>query len=164
MTPMTRRASLATLLSAIASIGIGTRGTRAQFTEQEVRNGASVVATGDVELNQSASGTQVVTDVNGVPVNGDGIYQTDSGQVVVNDGRVTATGDVSVNQSASGSQTVQVASLPNVAYYDGMPADQCNPGQVIADPTTGQLFYQANDCCYYAACASECKTCKRCNG
>ena len=135
----------------------------AQFTEQEVRNGADVVATGDVTLNQSASGSQLV-DINGTPIEGDGVYQTTTGQIVVNNGRVVATGDVSVNQSASGTQQVEVASLPH-RYYDGMPSpgEYCEPGKVIADPKTGLLYFEADDCCYYlSACCT--KSRKGCEG
>ncbi len=149
MNIMTRRMSIASLAGLAAALpGV----VKAQFTEQEVRNGADVVATGDVDINQSASGSQIV-DINGTPINGDGIYQTSSGQVVVNDGRVVATGDVSVNQSASGTQTVS-------AHYptsEGERANRCQPGAVMANPNTGQLFYQRDDCCWYVACAVNCK-------
>jgi hypothetical protein len=141
-------ASLAGFAAALPGI------VKAQFTEQEVRNGADVVATGDVDINQSASGSQIV-DINGTPINGDGIYRTSSGQVVVNDGRVVATGDVSVNQSASASQATSVLISP--PEYEGQYSDYCTPGAVMANPQTGQLFYQRDDCCWYVACAVNCK-------
>jgi hypothetical protein len=117
------------------------------------------VATGDVNLSQSASGSQQATFgviVDGEVVTEDGVYQTQTGQVVVNDGRVVATGDVNVSQSASASQTVS----STVVYpsRDGEPADYCSPGAVIANPTTGQIFYQRDDCCWYAACANQCRS------
>jgi hypothetical protein len=128
--------------------------TLAQFTEQEVRNGADIVATGDVNLSQSASGSQGV-EIDGVLVTEDGIYQTNTGQVVVNDGRVVATGDVNVSQSASGNQSVTVVRYP---VRDGDAAEVCDIGSVIANPHTGQLFYQREDCCWYLACANKCQT------
>lgn len=149
MNIITRRASLASIAALFASPIV----VKAQFTEQEVRNGADVVSTGDVNVNQSASGSQVV-DVNGVPIDGDGIYQTSSGQVVVNDGRIVSTGDVNLNQSASGTQTVTVRGYPE---EEGQYADVCTPGLVMANPRTGQLFYQKDDCCWYLACAADCK-------
>jgi hypothetical protein len=141
-------------LSAIFLGAVGTllsRGvSEAQFTEQEVRNGASVVSTGDVDINQSASGTQTV---NGTVVSGPGVYETPSGRVVVrNDGSVVSTGDVSINQAASGSQTVSVQRV-----YEGMQGQTCSPGHVLADPHTGVLFFQREDCCYYEVpCCWEC--------
>jgi hypothetical protein len=146
---MSRRNSLAAIFGG-AVAAILPREMSAQFTEQEVRNGLSVVSTGDVDVDQAASGNQVV-DVNGVRVEGDGVYQTTTGQVVVNDGQVVATGDVSVNQTAFGNQEVSYDGV-----YPGMVADQCLPGHVIADPRTGRVFYQAYDCCYYEACARKC--------
>jgi len=130
----------------------------AQFTEQDVRNGLSVTSTGDVNVSQSASGTQGVW-IDGSLVTEDGIYPTSTGQVVVNDGRIVSTGDVNVSQSASGNQTV-VASLPN-RLYDGVPADRCEPGRVIADPH-GVLYFQKDDCCYYQVpcCAKPKKGCE----
>jgi hypothetical protein len=135
--------------------------TKAQLTEQEVLNGANIVSTGNVHLDQTASGAQSV-EINGVPVDmgRDGIYRSGTGQVVVNNGRIVSTGDVTVSQSASATQDV------NITYatpeYDGQPADVCVLGSVMANPWTGQLFYQKDDCCWYAACASSCKNCDTC--
>lgn len=150
MNIMSRRKTFSAIFGGLLATILPSR-VSAQYTEQEVRNGLSVVSTGDVTVDQAASGVQGV-EINGTAVNGDGVYQTTSGQVVVNDGRITATGDVDVRQSASGNQSVTL--------YSGMPASTCNPGQVIADPATGQLFYQANDCCYYEACAGNCHRCQ----
>jgi hypothetical protein len=150
---MTRKRFFTTTVAAIAAV-TGARPARAQFTENEVRNGATITATGDVSLDQAASGEQVV-DINGSPVDlgQDGVYRTSTGQVVVNDGRIVATGDVRVSQSASGDQTV-------TALYDGVPASQCRLGAVIADPD-GILFYQKQDCCWYRVpCCAETRQCK----
>lgn len=154
---LSRRRSLSAIAGAAAAVFFGGNA-KAQFTEQEVRNGAAITSTGDVTLNQSASGTQVVTDVNGVPITGNGIYSTPAGQVIVNDGRIASTGDVSVNQSAS--------SVSNRVFpaNDGEAARVCDPGAVIANPATGQVFYQKDDCCWYAACANACKAKKGCEG
>lgn len=150
------RRNFLTLLGTMMALAPGRA--KAQFTEQEVRNGVDVVATGDVEVNQSAEGNQAV-DINGTPIHGDGVYQTANGQVVVNDGRIVSTGDVSVNQSASGSQSVAVV----YPEYSGQPATgYCSPGLVLANPNTGQVFYQGNDCCWYVACAKQCKKCIDC--
>jgi hypothetical protein len=148
---MASRRSFAGILAGIAAI-VPARAF-AQFTEQEVRNNADIVSTGNVTLNQTASGEQGVF-INGVLVTEDGIYQTDVGQVVVNNGRVVATGDVSVSQTAAGSQ--QVTTVRTFPEADGEPARVCNPGEVIANPDTGQVFYQARDCCWYKACATVC--------
>lgn len=139
----TDRRSISTIfLGAVASL-FTPQVVKAQFTEQEVRNGLQVTSTGDVDVNQSASGSQIV-DINGTPINGNGVYQTATGQVVVNDGQITSTGDVSVNQSASGGQEV------SGVYSSGMSGDwECVPGYVIADPESGQLYYQRDDCCFY---------------
>lgn len=150
MNIMSRRTTFSAIFGGLAAAILPSR-TLAQYTEQEVSNGLSVVSTGDVTVDQAASGVQEV-DINGTLVSGDGVYQTSTGNVVVNDGRIVATGDVDVSQSASGNQSV--------AVYSGMPASACNPGHVIADPSTGQLFYQGNDCCYYEACAVNCKRCQ----
>lgn len=158
---MTRRASLATLLSGIASIGLaGTRGARAQFTEQEVRNGAQVTSTGNVDIDQAASGDQSVVILDdGTQVTGDGVYRTGTSQTVVNGSQVTSTGNVRLTQSASGNQ--EVATLPSV-YYDGVPAGQCSIGAVISDPD-GVLYFQRADCCWYKVpCCVANK--RKCNG
>lgn len=129
----------------------------AQFTEQEVSNGLQVTSTGNVNVSQAASGQQDVgVLINGVVETEDGIYRTSTGQVVMNDGQITATGDVNVTQSASGQQTVRTTVL-----RDGVRAETCQPGHVIADPDTGQLYYQARDCCYYL---SPCCQQERCKG
>jgi hypothetical protein len=149
----TRRFAISSAVAAAVAT-LSRRSTLAQFTEQEVSNGLQVTATGNVHVDQAASGQQDVgVFVNGQPVD-NGIFRTTTGQVVVNDGQITATGDVTVSQSASGTQTVRSVSL-----YDGAPADRCDPGHVIADPTTGQLYYQGNDCCYYLSpcCGGRCK-------
>lgn len=149
---ITRRFALSSAVAAAVTT-LNRHTTLAQFTEQEVSNGLQVTATGNVNVDQAASGTQGVL-VNGYPVE-DGIYRTTTGQVVVNDGQITATGDVNVTQSASGTQTVR-----QLTVYDGQPADRCQPGHVIADPNTGLLYYQRNDCCYWLSpcCQSKCKS------
>lgn len=152
---ITRRSAIASAWAAIAA-ATAQRHTLAQFTEQEVSNGLQVVSTGNVNVDQAASGQQDVgIFVNGVPANEDGVYRTSTGQVVVNDGQIVATGDVNVRQSASGSQTVRTTQL-----YDGVRAESCQPGKVIADPDTGQLYYQGRDCCYYLSpcCGGGCKS------
>lgn len=145
-------AGISGLLAALPAV------TKAQFTEQEVRNNADIVATGDVNVSQSASGSQDATFgvyVDGELVTQDGVYQTSTGQVVVNDGRIVATGDVNLSQSASGTQSsTAVVTYPS---SDGDRASSCQPGAVIANPTTGQIFYQRDDCCWYAACANRCQ-------
>ncbi len=87
-----------------------------------------------------------------------------SGIIVTNDSQVVASGDVTVNQVAevTSSQEVHQHDIFQDPY-DGMQALVCNPGHVIASPRTGQLFYQANDCCYYVACADSCRK-KGCEG
>jgi hypothetical protein len=150
---MNRKSALSVMAGAIGAAFFGTKSAKAQFTEQEIRNGADVVATGDVNISQSASGSQGVY-IDGQLVTEDGIYSTSTGQVVVNNGRVVATGDVNVSQSASGTQTVVTRVFPT---GDGEPARVCEPGAVIANPSTGQVFYQRDDCCWYAACANGCK-------
>jgi hypothetical protein len=159
---MNRRSSLSLLAAGFASV-IGASRARAQFTDQEVRNGAQITSTGNVNLEQSASGNQQVeVQVDGGWVSDDGIYRTQTGQVVINDGQVTSTGDVNVRQSASGNQRV-VATLPqNDGYYDGKPADTCEVGKVIADPN-GVLYFQKDDCCYYRVPCIPCKK-KGCEG
>lgn len=154
MLTINRRTACGSLVAMLSTL-IGTRSTLAQHTEQEIRNGLQVVSTGDVNVSQDAAGNQEIFAVNGTAIHGDGVYQTSTGQVIVNDGQVVATGDVDVSQRAAGSQTV-------FTITSGQRAEVCNPGHVLADPTTGQLFYQANDCCYYPACAAPCK--ERCKG
>lgn len=152
-----RRQSLSALAGAVGAVILGTSRAKAQFTEQEVRNGADIVSTGDVNLSQSASGSQEATFgvyVDGELVTQDGIYQSSTGQIVVNDGRIVSTGDVNVSQSASGTQSVSTVVFPT---RDGEPADYCDPGAVVGNPNTGQLFYQGYDCCWYAACANRCQ-------
>lgn len=153
---ITRRFAISSAVAA-ALAGLTRRDTLAQYTAQEVSNGLQVTATGDVKVDQAASGQQGIF-VNGIPADQDGVYRTSTGQLVVNDGQITATGDVTVTQSASGTQTIQ----QNLGLYNGAPADSCKPGHVIADPTTGILYYQANDCCYYVSrcCASDHQGCK----
>lgn len=149
--------------AAIASIFTSRERAAAQYSEQEVRNGADIVSTGDVNLSQSASGSQATFGVyvDGQLVTQDGIYPTSGGgQVVVNNGRIVSTGDVNVSQSASGSQTTSTVVFPDA---DGEPARECNAGAVIANPRTGQVFYQKTDCCWYAACANGCQK-KGCEG
>lgn len=154
---MSRRRSLVLSFAGLGAAILNPSGARAQMTEQEVRNGLQVTSTGDVEVDQAASGQQDVrVTVDGLPVTENGVYRTANGQTVVNDGQITSTGDVRVTQSASGTQSVYTA------VYDGMPAESCNPGHVLADPKTGQLFFQGEDCCYWPACASECRKCRDC--
>lgn len=153
-----RRKSLSAIAGAVAAGFFVQRGAKAQFTEQEVRNGADIVSTGDVNLSQSASGSQATFGVivDGELVTEDGIYQSETGQVVVNDGRVVSTGDVNVSQSASASQTTVLTGV-DYPVEEGDRASYCNPGAVIANPHTGQLFYQREDCCWYVACANKCQ-------
>jgi hypothetical protein len=127
----------------------------AQFTEQEVRNGLQVTSTGNVDVEQAASGTQDVgVVINGELVTEDGVYQSGTSQVVLNDGQITSTGDVRVVQSASGTQTAVYSGVRNGGPVEG----ECRPGDVIANPDTGQLFYVARDCCYYEVpCCCECE-------
>lgn len=157
---MNRRYTLSTIAGAFAAVFLSGKSAQAQFTEQEVRNGSDVVATGDVNISQSASGTQGVW-IDGQLVTEDGIYETSTGQVVVNNGRVVATGDVNISQSASSSQVVRAEVVPE---YDGQEASHCLPGAVMANPNTGQLFYQREDCCWYAACANKCQQRIGCEG
>lgn len=158
-----RNVVVGSMVGGIAALFSRVERSAAQFTEQEVRNAADIVATGDVNLSQSASGRQsVLVDVNGTPITEDGIYRTEAGQVVVNNGRVVATGDVNVSQSSSGNQSagVHAEAWP---HRDGDRAEVCQPGAVMANPNTGQVFYQAFDCCWYAACSAPCQA-KGCEG
>ena len=153
---ITRRTSFSVIGAAIAAVW-SQRPANAQFTEQQVRNSSQVVSTGDVNVSQEAAGSQEVVAVNGVPISGDGVYRSNNEQFIVNDNQVVSTGSVNVEQRASGSQTVYTETL-----YSGMPAGQCNPGAVLANPDTGQLFFQGRDCCWWPACSDQCKSCKRC--
>lgn len=144
---ITRRLALSSAAAALLETSLRGRAS-AQHTAQEVTNGVQVVATGNVRVDQNASGAQEVL--------ADGIYRTSTGQMVVNDGQIVATGDVTVTQNASASQTVRQRTV-----YDGQPADRCQPGHVLADPNTGLLYYQRNDCCYYL---SPCCQRSRCKG
>ena len=152
-----RQFTLAAIASALWS-GMHVGGANAQYTEQEVRNGAAVTATGDVTLTQDAAGGQSVLVVNGTPITQDGVYRTAQGQVVVNDGRVVATGDVTVEQRASGNQSSEAWVWPTEA---GQRAVTCQPGSVLANPHTGVLFFQKDDCCWYPVpcCADSCGGC-----
>lgn len=152
---VSRRLAVGTLLSALFTWITTSKGL-AQFTEQEIKNGTAITATGDVTLTQDAAGSQAVL-VNGIPIEGDGIYRTSTGQVVVNDGRITATGDVNVTQRASGQQNV-VIERPS----RGGSANVCSPGAVLANPDTGELFYQGNDCCWWPVPQPVCR--KGCGG
>jgi hypothetical protein len=147
-----------TVLSAAILGGIGAIvhrfGAEAQFTEQEILQGADVVSTGNVEINQSASNEAFLT-INGTPITEDGVYQTNQGQVIVQNGRVVSTGDVSINQQASNQSHNEIV----YPEYDGQDVTgYCVPGSVLANPDTGQVFYQGRDCCWYAACANRCRT------
>jgi hypothetical protein len=134
----------------------------AQFTTQEVRNGLQVTSTGDVRVDQSASGNQEVgVFIDGRVVTEDGIYRDGSTQVVINDGQITSTGDVDVRQAASGTQQVTTVVRRQDDWYNGMQADACSPGQVLASPN-GVLFYQRDDCCFYEVPCIPCK--QECNG
>lgn len=158
MNPMNRRSSLSLIMAGFASV-IGSSRARAQFTEQDVTNGLQVTSTGNVTVDQAASGQQGVY-IDDTLQTRDGVYRTSTGQVVMNNGQITSTGDVTVSQSASGNQQV-VATLPqNDGYYDGKPADNCEVGKVVADPDTGLLYYTARDCCLYL---SACCVQKKCN-
>lgn len=149
---ITRRFAIGSTVAAALAI-INRHAASAQYTKQEVSNGLQVVSTGNVNVDQAASGSQSV-DIFGQPLE-DGIYRTTTGQMVVNDGQIVATGDVNVRQSASGTQTVR-----QLTVYDGQPADRCDPGHVIADPNTGLIYYQANDCCYYLSPCCQQSRCK----
>ncbi len=157
MNPLSRRYAVSGIGAAVASFLLGSE-VKAQFTEQEVLNDASIAATGNVTLTQDAAGSQVVTTINGQTVV-PGIHREGGGiQVVGNDGSVAATGNVNVTQSASATQTVY-SSFPE---YAGQPADVCSPGDVLANPDTGQVFFQGRDCCWYPACAAKCQNCETC--
>jgi hypothetical protein len=154
---ITRRFAISSAMAAILAT-IDRHAGLAQHSAQEVTNGLQVTSTGNVNVNQAASGQQEVgVLINGVVETEDGIYRTSSGQVVMNDGQITATGDVNVTQSASGTQTVY--SEQNLGLYHGAPADRCQPGHVIADPTTGMIYFQGKDCCYWLSpCCQKCKS------
>lgn len=160
MNLMNRRSSLSLIIAGFASV-VGASRAKAQWTEQQIRNGAQVTATGDVTLNQSASGQQGVY-IDGVLQTEDGIYRTSTGQVIMNDGQVTATGDVVLNQSASGNQQVRTE-VRQSGMYDGIPAGTCQVGAVIADPD-GILYFQKADCCWYLVPCMPCKEKKQCQG
>jgi hypothetical protein len=157
---MNRRSNLGLILAGFATV-IGADRAKGQYTEQNVRNGLQVTSTGNVTVDQAASGQQGVY-IDGTLQTRDGVYRTSTGQVVMNNGQITSTGDVTVSQSASGNQQV-VATLPqNDGYYDGMPANQCQVGSVIADPN-GVLYFQKDDCCFYRVPCIPCKK-KGCEG
>ena len=166
MNLMNRRTSLAAITAAGLSLWTNRQVTKAQYTEQQVRNDLQVTSTGNVNVDQAASGNQSVEVlVDGQWVHEDGIYRDGATQVVVNDGQITSTGNVNVRQSASGDQRVTtVVRHSSTDWYDGMPADKCEPGKVIANPDTGELYYQARDCCYWKACASPCQKKAGCEG
>lgn len=160
MKRMNRRSNLGLILAGFATV-IGSKAARAQFTEQDVTNGLQVTSTGNVTVDQAASGQQGVY-IDGTLETRDGVYRTSTGQVVMNNGQITSTGDVTVSQSASGNQRV-VATLPaRDGFYDGMPADTCEVGKVIADPN-GILYFQKTDCCFYRVPCIPCKK-KGCEG
>src|SRR5690554_3147370 len=129
----TRRFAISSAVAAALAV-VNRHAASAQHTAQEIRNGVQVVATGNVNVDQAASGSQTV-DIFGRPLE-DGIYRTTTGQLVVNDGQIVATGDVNVRQSASGTQTAR-----QLTVYDGQRADRCQPGHVLADPNTGRIYY-----------------------
>ena len=161
---MNRRTAFSALVAGISTI-LATRTARAQKTAQEVLNELQVTSTGNVTVEQAASGQQEVGILVGGEVQtADGIYRTETGQAVINDGQITATGDVDVVQSASGQQEVTVVRLQQ-DWYDGMPAEVCETGKVIADPN-GVLYYQRADCCLYEVPCCVKPTCKngRCEG
>jgi len=154
---MNRRSNLGLILAGFATV-IGSDRVRAQYSEQQVRNGAQITSTGNVNLEQSASGSQnVEVMVDGQWVHEDGIYRDGTTQVVINDGQVTSTGDVNVRQSASGDQRV------STTIYDGSRADRCQVGAVIADPD-GVLYFQKADCCWYRVPCCALKAQKGCEG
>jgi lipopolysaccharide export system protein LptA len=126
--------------------------TLAQFTEQEIVQGADVVSTGNVNIEQNGSNSGTLT-VNGTPITEDGVYETSQGQVVVQNGRVVSTGNVNISQSASNDAETTIV----YPTHDGEEADVCNPGAVIANPDSGRVYYQRRDCCWYAACANRCE-------
>jgi hypothetical protein len=155
--------STSALVAGVATL-VGRSRASAQLTTQEVMNSNQITSTGNVNVEQSASGVQgVEVFVDGEWVSGDGIYRDGNRQVIVNDNQVTSTGDVNVRQAANGTQ--QVTTVVRYPERGGDRADVCSPGAVMANPNTGQLFFQANDCCWYVACASDCqKTCQTCEG
>lgn len=159
---LTRRNATMSIVAGLAGL-VGSRSAKAQFSTQEVMNTSQIVSTGDVNLDQAASGTQQVEVlIDGEWVSGDGIYRDGSSQVILNDNQVTSTGNVNVRQSASGTQAVTVVRYPQ---QSGDRADVCQPGAVMANPNTGQLFFQGPDCCWWPACANDCqKTCQTCSG
>jgi hypothetical protein len=128
------------------------RSAKAQFTEQEIVQGTDVVSTGNVDINQVATNNGVLT-INGTPITEDGVYETTTGQVIVQNGRVVSTGDVSISQTASNNSETEII----YPTYDGEQADVCSPGAVIANPDSGQVYYQRRNCCWYAACANKCR-------
>lgn len=108
--------------------------------EQVVGNGTRIVATGNVHVGQNASASQTTRAAGSVT--GTGI------QVVTNDGSIVATGDVWVEQDAAASQ---------VNRGGGGQAGSCYPGQVAADPGTGQLFYCDYDNCWQEVRCGRCR-------
>lgn len=116
----------------------------AQDASQITSNAAQIVATGNVHLGQNASASQ---NVRGAGTTQGGVFSTGV-QVTTNDGRIVATGDVYVDQNAAASQTV---------YGGSVGGDGCYPGEVAADPSTGQLFYCDNANCWQRVRCGGCR-------
>lgn len=161
MNMMPRRRALAAL-GAVAAGFLTRDTTKAQLTEQQVRNHSQVTSTGNVWVDQTADGAQnTEIFVDGVWTGEDGIYRTSTGQIVLNDNQVTSTGDVAVRQVARGSQNTTAAVIgndncdPQYGPCGGANAN-CQPGSVLADPGTGQLFYCAGDQAFYPVPCQRC--------
>lgn len=135
MSTLGRREAVSAFAGIVAA-ALGSSSATAQVA-QEVVNVASVVATGNVNLEQDAAGS-VYAEV--------GISRGPSGiQIVSNDGRVVATGDVNITQRASGSMDVSSGDV-------GI----CEPGDYYA--ADGALrFCDINGCWQTFACQDKCR-------
>lgn len=123
MEHLTRGRFIASVLGGVTAL-LTQKDTLAQNASQATSNAAQIVATGNVHLGQNASASQ--------NVRGGGVFSTGV-QVTTNDGQIVATGDVWVDQNAAASQNIETT------YGEGQAG--CYPGQVAADPDTGQLFF-----------------------
>jgi hypothetical protein len=123
-------------LAALAGMALSVKEAAAQV--QEVTNVSSVVATGDVTLEQDAAGN--ITAQVGITRGPGGI------QVVSNDGQVVSTGDVHITQRAAASMDVSAGGRTGV----------CIPGQ-YREVDGGLQFCDETGCWLVFYCPTGCK-------
>lgn len=136
--------------AAIGGIFAAMLGQTTKAQTQTVGNGARIVSTGDVHLNQDAAASQTV-----IVRDGHGNIVRGATQTVTNDGQIVSTGDVYVDQAASGDQQVFA---DQQVVYDG--SVSCQPGTVWADARNGELWYCDNNECpqRVPCCVTRCKS------